>query len=265
MKLGDLLRGIADAPRDGDIVVTGLTQDSRAVRAGDAFVALQGARAHGIQFAPQALASGAVAVLAEKAGDGRRETGDGADVVWIDHLRVHLGEIAARFFDRPSEALTVIGVTGTNGKTSTVQLLAQAFSRLGHRAATIGTLGSGLHGSVLSGERTTPDVISVHALLAEFREARATHVTMEVSSHALDQRRVDAVAFDVAVFTNLTRDHLDYHGTMEAYGAAKARLFAWPGLGAAVINVDDAFGRELAAQFEHHIRHPGHGLAGTQS
>jgi UDP-N-acetylmuramoyl-L-alanyl-D-glutamate--2,6-diaminopimelate ligase len=248
MRLDELLRGIAEVPRGGDIVVSGLTQDSRAVRAGDAFVALQGAKAHGIRFAPMALERGAVAVLAEKAGDGRRETGGETSVVWIDHLRTHLGEIAARFFGRPSETMALVGVTGTNGKTSTVQLLAQAFTTLGHRAATIGTLGAGLHGAVEAGERTTPDVISVQALLAQFRDAGATHVAMEVSSHALDQHRVDAVAFDVAVFTNLTRDHLDYHGTMEAYGAAKARLFAWPGLSAAVINADDAFGRELAAK-----------------
>jgi len=248
INLRDLLRGIADAPRAGDIVVTGLTQDSHAVRAGDAFVALQGARTHGIAFVPQALERGAAAVLAEKTGDGNRETGDGTNVVRVENLRGRLGEIAARFFDRPSEALTLIGVTGTNGKTSTVQLLAQAFTHLGHRTATIGTLGAGLHGEVLSGERTTPDVISVHALLADFREAGATHVAMEVSSHALDQGRVDGIAFDVAVFTNLTRDHLDYHRTMEAYGAAKAKLFAWSTLRAAVLNIDDTFGRELATR-----------------
>ncbi len=265
MKLSELLSGIADAPNAGDIVVTGLTQDSRSVRAGDAFVALQGGRMHGIEFALQAVERGAAAVLAEETKNGRRETGDGAHVIWIDHLRAHLGEIAARFFDRPSEHLTVIGVTGTNGKTSTVQLLAQAFTHLGLRAATIGTLGAGLHDAVLSGERTTPDVISVHALLAEFRERGASHVSMEVSSHALAQGRVDDVGFDVAVFTNLTRDHLDYHGTMEAYGAAKAKLFAWPTLRAAVINVDDAFGRELAKKFEDSVRHPGHGLAGSQT
>ena len=254
MRLDDLLRGIAEVPRGGEIVVSGLTQDSRAVRAGDAFVALRGARAHGIAFASMAFECGAVAVLAEKAENRKRETGDDAPVVWIDHLRARLGEIAARFFDRPSKAMTLIGVTGTNGKTSTVQLLAQAFTKLGHRAATIGTLGAGLHGAVQSGERTTPDVISVHALLAQFRAAGATHVAMEVSSHALDQHRVDAVAFDVAVFTNLTRDHLDYHGTMEAYGAAKAKLFAWPSLRAAVINVDDAFGHELASKLPSSIK-----------
>ncbi|MGH8165120.1 MAG: Mur ligase family protein, partial [Rhodanobacteraceae bacterium] len=252
MHLDELLRGIA-APARGDIVVGGLTQDSRSVCAGDAFVALAGARAHGITFAPMAMAQGAVVVLAEEPGAGRREPGGeqteaDAPLLWIENLREQLGEIAARFFGHPSEALSVIGVTGTNGKTSTVQLLAQALTHLGQRAASIGTLGAGLYGALAAGERTTPDVINVHALLARFRDAGASHVAMEVSSHALDQRRVDAVAFDVAVFTNLTRDHLDYHGTMDAYGAAKAKLFAWPSLRAAVINVDDGFGRELAAR-----------------
>jgi UDP-N-acetylmuramoyl-L-alanyl-D-glutamate--2,6-diaminopimelate ligase len=154
--------------------------------------------------------------------------------------------MAARFFGQPSRSMTVIGVTGTNGKTSCVQMLAQALTLLGHRAATIGTLGSGLYGQLESGERTTPDALRVHALLAGLRDAGASHVAMEVSSHALDQRRVNGVEFDLAAFTNLTRDHLDYHGSMQAYGAAKARLFEWPGLRAAVVNVDDAFGRGLA-------------------
>ena len=181
MRLDELLRGIAQVPHGaGDIVVSGLTQDSRAVQRGDAFVALSGARAHGITFAPMAVGLGAVAVLAERAGDGGREAGDEAPVLWIENLRARLGEIAARFFDHPSRALTLIGVTGTNGKTSTVQLLAQALTRLGHRAATIGTLGAGLYGALQAGERTTPDVISVHALLAQFRDAGASHVAMEV-------------------------------------------------------------------------------------
>src|SRR5690348_9113463 len=262
MRLDELLKGVA-TPHDGGIAVAGLTQDSRAVRAGDAFVALAGARHHGIEFAPNALQQGAVVVLAEERGPGTKDQGPKTGsfaaftgprspvpgpVVWIENLRARLGEIASRFHGDPSASMTVVGVTGTNGKTSTVQLLAQAFAQLGKRAATIGTLGTGLHGALHAGERTTPDVIRVHGLLAEFRDAGATHVAMEVSSHALDQHRVDGVHFDVAVFTNLTRDHLDYHHTMEAYGAAKARLFAWPGLRATVINVDDAFGRELAAK-----------------
>ncbi|WHZ19593.1 MAG: UDP-N-acetylmuramoyl-dipeptide--2,6-diaminopimelate ligase [Rhodanobacteraceae bacterium] len=242
MRLDELLRGIA-TPEYGDIVVSGLTQDSHAVRAGDAFVALAGRKYHGIEFARATAAQGAVAVLAEPPIPDSRFP---IPVIETDNLRARLGAIAARFYGDPSASMTVIGVTGTSGKTSTVQLLAQALTRLGRRTATIGTLGAGLHGALHAGERTTPDVIRVHGLMAEFRDAGATHVAMEVSSHALDQRRVDGVHFDVAVFTNLTRDHLDYHGTMEAYGAAKAKLFAWPGLRAAVINVDDPFGRELA-------------------
>jgi UDP-N-acetylmuramoyl-L-alanyl-D-glutamate--2,6-diaminopimelate ligase len=275
MRLDDLLRDIA-APVAGDIMVSGLTQDSHAVRAGDAFVALAGAKHHGIEFAADAIERGAVAVLAEGSvpgtGDRGPKTGRFAastgprspvpgTVVWIDNLRTRLGAIAARFHGDPSGAMTVIGVTGTSGKTSTVQMLAQALSHLGRRAATIGTLGAGLHGALHAGERTTPDVIRVHGLLAEFRDAGATDVAMEVSSHALDQHRVDGVHFDVAVFTNLTRDHLDYHGTMEAYGAAKAKLFAWPDLRAAIINVDDAFGRELATRVPAGVRVMRCGLA----
>ncbi|HEX6832160.1 MAG TPA: UDP-N-acetylmuramoyl-L-alanyl-D-glutamate--2,6-diaminopimelate ligase [Rudaea sp.] len=269
-RLADLLAGIADPAAAGDLVVSGLTLDSRQVRAGDAFVALQGTTAHGITFAPAALAHGASVVLGEapapvalsnlpaqaRAANDAASTGSAHDapVLWIDGLRAQVGEIAARFFDHPSRALHVIGVTGTNGKTSIVQLLAQALTALHCRAATIGTLGAGLHGSVLAGERTTPDAISIQALLAQFRADGASHVAMEVSSHALEQGRVNAVAFEVAAFTNLTRDHLDYHGTMEAYGAAKARLFAWPGLRAAVINVDDAFGQRLARELTDGVR-----------
>jgi UDP-N-acetylmuramoyl-L-alanyl-D-glutamate--2,6-diaminopimelate ligase len=255
MSVRDLLQGCGDAGVAGDIMVRGLTLDSRQVSAADAFVALAGARAHGITFAPAASARGAAVVLAEKPATATRASDapphegdrvDGVPVVWIDGLRDALGSIASRFFGEPSRALQVIGVTGTNGKTSTVQLLAQALQHAGRTVATIGTLGAGLYGAIREGERTTPDAISVHGLLARFREDGASHVAMEVSSHALDQGRVNAVEFDLAVFTNLTRDHLDYHGSMAAYAAAKQRLFAWPGLSAAIINIDDAFGRTLA-------------------
>jgi UDP-N-acetylmuramoyl-L-alanyl-D-glutamate--2,6-diaminopimelate ligase len=267
MNLADLLAGYAghaDMSAAGDIVVRGLSLDSRDIRAGDAFVALKGAKHHGITFAPTALARGAAAILAEKPetaalapasvatgiGNGESRIGEDAHapLIWIDGLRDKVGAIAARFFGDPSQALTVIGVTGTNGKTSTVHLLAQALHHAGHRVATIGTLGAGMFGDVAEGARTTPDAIAVQGLLATFRDEGASHVAMEVSSHALDQGRVNAVAFDFAVFTNLTRDHLDYHGTMHSYGAAKERLFAWSGLRTAIINVDDAFGRALAAR-----------------
>ena len=297
MSLAELLAGhAADADLErglaGDIVVRGLAIDSRHVREGDAFVALEGTREHGITFAPMALARGAVAVLAERpeetaasapafsdevaeghavfpspaererskppraaegeagsrAGSAPGMAARSSPTIWIDNLREKLGSIASRFFGDPSESMTVIGVTGTNGKTSTVHLLAQALHRAGRTVATIGTLGAGLVGDVAEGARTTPDAIAVQGLLATFRDEGASHVAMEVSSHALDQGRVNAVAFDLAVFTNLTRDHLDYHGTMQAYGATKERLFAWPGLDAAIINVDDPFGRALASR-----------------
>ncbi|MDE1961359.1 MAG: UDP-N-acetylmuramoyl-L-alanyl-D-glutamate--2,6-diaminopimelate ligase [Xanthomonadaceae bacterium] len=254
--LRDLLQGFAQT---GDIRVSGLTLDSRRVRAGDAFIALEGKRVHGITFAPAALAQGASAVIAEGPASAV-SLPPAAPVVWIDNLRDRVGEIAARFFQRPSAALHVIGVTGTNGKTSIVQLLAAALETLGARAATIGTLGAGLHGALEAGERTTPDAVNVHGLLAQFRDSGASHVAMEVSSHALDQGRVNAVDFEVAVFTNLTRDHLDYHGTMHAYGAAKAKLFAWPGLRSAVINADDAFGRDLAARLPETVQGLGYAI-----
>jgi len=249
--LDQLLLGIADAqvaetPGANRIVVSGLTLDSRHVRRGDAFFALRGLHGHGIEFAANAVQRGAQVVLAEAPAIDTEPLS--VPLLWIDDLNAQVSEIAARFFDRPAEAMRVIGITGTNGKTSCVQLLAQALTFLGHRAATIGTLGAGLHGQLREGERTTPDAISVQGLLADFRDVGASHVAMEVSSHALEQGRVAAVDFELAAFTNLTRDHLDYHGSMEAYGAAKAKLFAWPGLQAAVINIDDVFGRELAAQ-----------------
>jgi UDP-N-acetylmuramoyl-L-alanyl-D-glutamate--2,6-diaminopimelate ligase len=245
-RLDHLLQGIAETTAAGPIVVSGLALDSRQVRAGDAFFALHGTRGHGIEFIAGAVQRGASVVLAE--APPRAVKDPGVPVLWIDGLHTFVGEIASRFFGRPSESMRVIGVTGTNGKTSTVQLLAQALESLGHRTASIGTLGAGLHGQLHEGERTTPDAIAVQRLMAEFHGEGATHVAMEVSSHALEQGRVAAVDFDVAAFTNLTRDHLDYHGSMEAYGAAKAKLFAWPDLATAVINTDDEFGRNLVSK-----------------
>ncbi|MEO5624845.1 MAG: UDP-N-acetylmuramoyl-L-alanyl-D-glutamate--2,6-diaminopimelate ligase [Dokdonella sp.] len=263
MSVRELLQGRADAGAAADIVVHGLTIDSRRVQAGDAFFALAGAHAHGIVFASAASARGAAVILAENparatpapdAGSPGERDSDVSPTVWVNDLRGALGAMASRFFGEPSHALQVIGVTGTNGKTSTVQLLAQALHHAGHNVATIGTLGAGLYGAIREGERTTPDAIAVHGLLAQFRAEGASHVAMEVSSHALDQGRVNAVAFDLAVFTNLTRDHLDYHGTMAAYGEAKQRLFAWPGLGTAIINVDDAFGRALTTMVAPNVK-----------
>ena len=246
LPLPDLLAGMGVHDPVPAVAISGLTLDSRAVRAGDAFVALAGASVHGLRFAQAARDAGAAAIVFEAPAPDGVAIPDHA--VGVPALRHKLGAIADRFYDAPSLHLTVIGVTGTNGKTSFVQLLAQALHLHGDSAGSIGTLGAGLYGRVVAGERTTPDVIAVHRLLADMRDAGASHVAMEVSSHALDQGRVDAVAFDVAVFTNLTRDHLDYHASMDDYGDAKAKLFAWPTLRAAVVNLDDAFGAALYAQ-----------------
>ena len=259
MHLAALLADIVDTGAAADCLISGLNLDSRSIVAGEAFVALRGSRTHGIRFADAAAARGAAVVLAE----GEAATSETAalenasldiPVIWIADLRARLGELAARFFGEPAEALQVIGVTGTNGKTSTVQLLAQALNSLQQRCATIGTLGAGFDGVLQAAERTTPDVISVQRTLADFRERGASHVAMEVSSHALQQGRVDAVRIRVGVFTNLSRDHLDYHATMQEYGAAKQRLFQRPELEVAVVNLDDTFGRQILAELPSGLR-----------
>lgn len=241
LRLDQLLDGVAHVP---PTMLTGLSLDSRRIKAGDTFVALRGHRSHGLAFAGEALRRGAGSIVFEPPAPADLAVPEGA--IAVPDLRSRLGSMADQFFGSPSQSLRVVGVTGTNGKTSTVQLLAQALSGEGRCVGTIGTLGLGLVGAMHAGERTTPDVIAVHSELSAMRAEGAQDVAMEVSSHALDQGRVDAVRFEVAVFTNLTRDHLDYHHSMQAYGEAKARLFSWPGLKAAVINLDDAFGRQLA-------------------
>ena len=241
MLLGELLPELEGL--SADLAITGLVQDSREVKPGDAFVAIAGFGAHGLHFVDAAREAGAAAVLYEPPAPA--DLPAPADAIPVVGLRARMGRMADSFHGHPSAAMTTVGVTGTNGKTSTVQLLAQAWTLRGQKAGTVGTLGSGVYPEIVPTGFTTPLVLRMHALLAELRDEGAAAVAMEVSSHALDQGRVDGVHFDVAVFTNLTRDHLDYHGDMARYGAAKARLFDWPGLRAAAVNLDDAFGREL--------------------
>ena len=221
-----------------------ITSDSRRVEPGVAFAAYPGHSTDGRKFVPDAIARGASAVL----WDTRSFQWDAswhARHLGIDHLQARLGYIADFIYDGPSRKLWMAGVTGTNGKTSCAQWIAQALDMCGRRAAVLGTLGNGLVGALAPASHTTPDVTVFHELLAQFHAAGAKAVAMEVSSHGLDQGRVNGARFDVALFTNLTRDHLDYHKTMAAYGSAKAKLFAWPGLRTAVINADDAFGVSL--------------------
>ena len=241
--LAELTAGVLQVP--AGIEITDVTLDSRAVRPGALFLACRGLTRHGVSFAREAAAQGARAILFDDDVPAP-EVGAAVFVAGVPRLGTHLGTIADRFFDAPSQSLAVTGVTGTNGKTTCAYLLAQAFTLCGRPAAYIGTIGVGFPARLASSAHTTSDVVTVHRQLAELKSLGAECVAMEVSSHALELGRVAGVRFRAAAFTNLTRDHLDLHGSMQAYGAAKARLFETATLAAQVINVDDAFGLELA-------------------
>ena len=233
-----------------------LCADSRQIQPGDVFVAVPGVSPgadDGRRYLAAARSRGAVAALVE--ADGLNAPDAGLPLLPVPGLRRRLGEIAAAYYGHPSESLRVIGVTGTNGKTSTTFWIAQMLSRVGLRCAVLGTVGSGFPGEALADAAlTTPDPIALQREVRRLRQAGAQALAMEVSSIGLDQGRVDGMRFDVAVFTNLTRDHLDYHGSMAAYEAAKARLFDWPTLAAAVLNLDDPAGRRLALRLRERAR-----------
>ena len=236
---------LAALTRQG-VALTGLTADSRQIRPGMAFAAYPGEAGDGRRYIAAAIKAGAVAVLWEAADFSWPDEFAGMPNVSVQDLKDSIGEIAALVYGDPSDGMWVIGVTGTNGKTSCTQWLAQSFTALGRKTAVIGTLGNGFPPELDYTGNTTPDAAVLQAALADYRAAGAENVAMEVSSHGLDQGRVNGVQFDVAVLTNLTRDHLDYHGDMASYAGAKAKLFAWPGLRYAILNQDDEFGRELA-------------------
>lgn len=260
MSLAELLPELDGLPA---LEIRGLRLDSRAIEPGEAFVALAGASSHGLLHAAEAVRRGASVVLAEPIGDSAGAQALPVPLVFVPGLRARLPQLATEFYGVASLGLEVVGVTGTNGKTSVVQLVAQALTRLGRVAGSIGTLGAGLHGQLRAQERTTPDVLEVHRQLASLHRAGARTLAMEVSSHALDQGRVAGVQFDVAVFTNLSRDHLDYHGSMEAYAAAKASLFTWDSLRAAVINLDDTQGALIAGGLRERIDRIGYSASGN--
>jgi UDP-N-acetylmuramyl-tripeptide synthetase len=222
-----------------------LHTDSRLVCAGDGFIAWPGAATDGRRYVKEALAAGATACLVES--DGAQAFGfDDERVASYSSLKAATGPIAASYFDSPSTKLDVIAVTGTNGKTSTTWMLAQALKRLGHRCGVIGTLGIGEPGALLVNGLTTPDPVVLQAALRDFVQGGFVVAAVEASSIGLVERRLDAVAIRIAIFTNFTQDHLDFHGSMQAYWQAKRSLFDWPGLQAAVVNVDDLKGFELA-------------------
>ena len=237
-----------------EVEIKHLILDSRLVEAGDLFFAFKGSQQDGRQYIEQALQKGALAIvydpedyqLASTIANQYPDT----EFIALKNTQVHISSIADIFYNHPSNALRLIGVTGTNGKTTVTQLIAQALDFLGEPCGINGTVGIGFWGELKKAKQTTPDAISMQACLAQLLGEGAKAVAMEVSSHGLDQGRVAALPFKVAVFTNLTRDHLDYHKTMENYGAAKAKLFAYETLISKVINLDDPFGKELIKQHQ---------------
>lgn len=240
-----------------------LKLDSRDIEPGDVFVACPGLSSDGRLYIEKALALGASAVLFEApATDAMAAGASDAALLPVTGLRSLLGELGDTWYGRPSATLAVVAVTGTNGKTSSVQWIAHALSRNDKACGTIGTLGAVLpDGQTLGGDLTTPDVLTVHRTLAAMRDAGAKAVAMEASSIGIEQGRMDGVRVALAAFTNLTRDHLDYHVTMERYEEAKARLFRWPGLTAAVINADDEAGRRMLASLPDGVSPMGYSLS----
>jgi UDP-N-acetylmuramoyl-L-alanyl-D-glutamate--2,6-diaminopimelate ligase len=242
--------GAATSQRVGELVVTAVEHDSRRVAPGALFIALRGLQVDGVTFAPQAARQGAVAVVAETEPPG----GWATPWIVVTNARVALAALAHVFFRRPSEHLLLVGVTGTNGKTTTTYLLTAVFERAGVTCGRMGTVGYRIGREERPAARTTPEAPDVHRMLREMVDQGCGACAMEVSSHALDLRRVDFVRFAAAVFTNLTRDHLDYHGDMERYFLAKKRLFDMlPDDAPSIVNVDDLRGEQLLAEVEHPV------------
>ncbi|NOQ34448.1 MAG: UDP-N-acetylmuramoyl-L-alanyl-D-glutamate--2,6-diaminopimelate ligase [Methylococcaceae bacterium] len=249
MKFNKLIAGFVDTSLEFE--VTGLALDSREVKSGDVFIALAGAKQHGLSYAPQAIKQGAAAIIYAPEDEGEKLATQlqGISLVKIENLAFKLADIAARFYDYPVKKLGVIGLTGTNGKTSCSQFLAQMLDN----SAVIGTLGWGKWGQLKTTINTTPDALALQKMLAECVSKGIETLAMEVSSHGLEQGRVNGIDFTGAIFTNLSRDHLDYHGSMEAYFQAKLALFKKPELEFAVINLDDAYSERIIASLVENV------------
>jgi UDP-N-acetylmuramoyl-L-alanyl-D-glutamate--2,6-diaminopimelate ligase len=234
-----------------ELHIGGLQIDSRAVVSGDAFLALPGAVHDGRNYLDTAVSAGATVIIAERGlTELQRQAAGKLPLIEIDGLATRLGSLASAFYGSPSTAMHITGVTGTNGKTTTSRLLAQLLRHKFGHCGVIGTLGATLDEAVVDALNTTPDALSLQRQLAQWVEAGVGHAVLEVSSHSLDQGRVNALDFDTAVFTNLTHDHLDYHGDMASYGLAKSRLFSIAGLKTAIINLDDAYSASLIERLD---------------
>jgi UDP-N-acetylmuramoyl-L-alanyl-D-glutamate--2,6-diaminopimelate ligase len=244
--LPDLVDGLVvlpePIPQAANVTVSGVQMDSRLLQKGDLFLACFGRNHDARDFIGEAIQLGVAAVLAESGGKWQGlQVIDEVVVIAVDNLSAKLSEIASRFYSHPSHKLNVIGITGTNGKTSCCQFIAQALASSGYSCGTIGTLGYGIYGDLKATQLTTPDPVFTQTALAEMAQGGIDPVVMEVSSVGLHQKRVKAVKFDTAIFTNLTRDHLDYHGSMKDYGNNKKKLFTMRGLKHAIVNLDDPY------------------------
>lgn len=251
MKLSLLLDNIVEITPAQDCEISRIISDSRDVQSGDLFIALKGFQQDGRRFIPDAIAKGASAVLVENVIPAH--AGNSLEIpacvgktplISITNLPQYLGEIAARFYHYPARNLKIFGVTGTNGKTSCTHFIAQCLTALKHSCGIIGTLGSGFYGTLKETGFTTPDALTLQAVLKSFIDHHAEAVAMEVSSHSIDQGRVNSIEFDVGVFTNLTQDHLDYHGDMQTYAAVKKRFIAEFPVRQVIINADDPYGQQ---------------------
>ncbi len=251
VKLSSLFAGMAEIPDTDDYEVSGISIDSRNITAGDLFIALPGTRQHGNEYIAAAIEKGAVAVAYDadsslSAVVNLRKNNE-VPLLKIGNITQQTGIIASRFYNEPSTGMTVTGITGTNGKTTCSILLAQSLNKLGAKTSVTGTLGYGPWDDLQPSTHTTPDAVTLQKQMFDLRESGVEQLLMEVSSHGLQQGRLSGIHFSTALFTNLSQDHLDYHGDMQQYGAAKAKLFYQNDLRLAVINADDEFGRELLA------------------
>jgi UDP-N-acetylmuramoyl-L-alanyl-D-glutamate--2,6-diaminopimelate ligase len=264
--LESLLAGLADTSKFGRIQISGLSMDSRAAKSGDLFLACRGMKTSGVNYVREAIQAGVSAIAAE--ADAGLETFiiNDVPVIPINDLRNQAGVIAARYHGHPSRELNVVGITGTNGKTSVSWFIAQALMGVSNRGVgVIGTLGYGIYPQLNAGMNTTPDPLIVQSTLADFQSRGVGTVVMEVTSIGLDQGRTRGVDFAIGILTNLTVDHLDYHGDMDTYAVAKKKLFTNHRIRNAVVNIDDTYGARLREDIGRNIPVTGYGLIDQRS
>ncbi len=252
MHLQTLLQNLATVETEQNRAISGITADSRLVQKGDLFLAYPGFRVDGRKFIEQAISQGAAAVVCEAAGY-QLKAGENIPIISVPNLQSHLGDIAARFYQDPSQAMTIVGVTGTNGKTSITHFIAAALQAQHIICGVMGTLGYGFLPDLMPSPQTTLDPIQIQKIFSQLRAEQAKVIAMEVTSHALDQKRVQGVHFKIAVFTQLSRDHLDYHHDMQSYARAKELLFQQPGLRYGVVNLDDELGQQIVDRYHQRL------------